>query len=57
MLLYNTNTVFKQNVGIPMKIDPVPFWPNLLFYVFESKDAQKLDFTRIPRAYRYHGTS
>ena len=57
MLLYNTNTVFKQNVGIPMEIDPAPFWPNLLFYVFKSKDAKKLDLIKIRRAYRYHGIS
>ena len=27
------NTVFKQNIGIPMRIDPAPFWTNLFLYL------------------------
>ena len=34
------NTVFKQNVGIPMRIDPVLFWTNLFLNFFGSKSIQ-----------------
>ena len=30
------NLVLKQDIGIPMGIDPAPFWANLFLYFFES---------------------
>ena len=31
------NSVFIQTVGIPMGIDPAPFWANLYLYKFEYR--------------------
>ena len=36
------NLVFQQCIGIPMGIDPAPFWANLYFYHFESEFVLKL---------------
>ena len=30
------NKVFQQSIGIPMGIDPAPFWANLFLYTYES---------------------
>jgi len=51
------NMVFRQDIGIPMGIDPAPFWANLFLYFFESKHVQTLVSQRSNRAYKYHGTS
>ena len=50
------NIVFKQDIGIPMGIDPAPFWANLFLYFFESKHVQTLVSKKSERAYKYHGT-
>ena len=44
------NLVFKQCIGIPMGIDPAPFWANLYLYHFESEFIIKLS-----RIDRYRG--
>ena len=31
------NCVLKQDIGIPMGIDPAPFWANLFLYTYESE--------------------
>merc|ERR1711911_254094 len=36
------NLVFRQSIGIPMGIDPAPFWANLYLYYFESKFITKM---------------
>ena len=51
------NLVFKQDIGIPMGIDPAPFWANLFLYHFESKYVQSLISAGSDRAYRFHATS
>ena len=51
------NLVFQQIIGIPMGIDPAPFWANLFLYFFEEKYIKLLISSRSNRAYRYHGTS
>ena len=51
------NMVFRQDIGIPMGIDPAPFWANLFLYFFESKHVQTLVSQKSDRAYKYHGTS
>ena len=51
------NLVFKQDIGIPMGIDPAPYWANLFLYFFESKHVQQLVSKGSKRAYKYHGTS
>ena len=44
------NLVFRQCIGIPMGIDPAPFWANLYLYHFESKF-----ITKMSRSERYRG--
>ena len=51
------NLVFKQDIGIPMGIDPTPFWENLFLYYYESKFVQSLISAGSDRAFRYHGTN
>ena len=51
------NLVFKQDIGIPMGIDPAPFWANLILYFYESKFVQSLISAGSDRAFRYHGTN
>ena len=48
--------MFKQDIGIPMGIDPAPFWANLFLYFFESKYVTSLVSQGSPRAFKYHGT-
>ena len=52
-----SNLVFKQVIGIPMGIDPAPYWPNLfLYYFFRSKYLQQLISKGSPRVYKFHET-
>ena len=51
------NLVFKQDIGIPMGIDPAPFWANLFLYFYENKFIQQLVTNKSPRAFMYHSTS
>ena len=44
------NLVFLQNIGIPMGIDPAPFWANLYLYHYESEF-----ITRLSKSERYRG--
>ena len=49
------NTVFRQDIGIPMGMDPAPFWANLHLYSSENKFISKLRSQRSNRAFLYHG--
>ena len=51
------NLVFKQDIGIPMGIDPAPFWANLFLYYFESKYVQLLISAGSEKAFKFHATS
>ena len=51
------NLVFKQDIGIPMGIDPAPFWANLFLYHYESKFVQSLISAGSDRAFKYHGVN
>ena len=48
------NIVMLQIIGIPMGIDPAPFWANLFLYFYENKFIKNLLTTDIIRTYRYH---
>ena len=48
------NQVFRQAIGIPMGIDPAPFWANLFLYYFESKYVQSLISLGSTRAFNFH---
>ena len=37
------NVVMRQNIGIPMGIDPAPFWANLFLYTYEHDYIKKTD--------------
>jgi len=48
------NHILRQNIGIPMGIDPAPFWANLFLYQYESKYVQNLVSNSSPSAYNFH---
>ncbi len=50
------NMIFQQVIGIPMGIDPAPFWANLFLYHYENKFIQSLISTGSKRAFYYHST-
>ena len=50
------NLMFKQDIGIPMVIEPASFWANLFLYFFYSKHIQNLISKKLTRAYKYHAT-
>ena len=47
------NLVFRQCIGIPMGIDPAPFWANLYLYSFESKFIKRLITTEPYRGFKF----
>ena len=47
------NLLFKQCIGIPMGIDPAPFWANLHLYAYEYKFIKSLMSVDKPRAMRF----
>ena len=51
------NVVMKQIIGIPMGIDPAPFWANLFLYRYESIYISELIKSDKIKAKKYHGTS
>ena len=50
------NLIVAQTIGIPMGIDPAPFWANLYLSKHECDFISKLIKTDIARAKRFHGT-
>ena len=50
------NTVFLQCIGIPMGIDPAPFWANLFLYWYENKYICSLSSLNDKRIYKFHST-
>ena len=50
-----SNLILRQSIGIPMGIDPAPFWANLYLYFYEEKHVTTLMKTDPFRArlYRY----
>ncbi len=51
------NILLTQVIGIPMGIDPAPFWANLYLYSYECKYINDLLRTDKIRALKYHGCS
>ena len=49
------NRVLLQTIGIPMGIDPAPFWANLYLHRHEYRFMSKLIHTDIARARKFHG--
>ena len=50
------NTVFTQCIGIPMGIDPAPFWTNLYLYYFKSEFITNLIKANKHKGLTFHGT-
>ena len=50
-------SVFIQTIGIPMGIDPAPFWANLYLHQFETRFMNDLRKSDIETARKFHGCS
>ena len=50
------NIVMRQKIGIPMGIDPAPFWANLFLYTYEHEYIQKLIKEDRVKAKHFHST-
>ena len=50
------NSVFIQTIGIPMGIDPAPFWANLYLYKFEYRFMKSFGSSDVT-ARKFHGCS
>ena len=50
------NTVLRQAIGIPMGIDPAPFWANLFLYAYETNYMSNLISSDKAKARRFHST-
>lgn len=51
------NMLLTQIIGIPMGMDPAPFWANLYLYWYECKYINTLITTNKVTALKYHGCS
>ena len=50
------NIVMRQKIGIPMGIDPAPFWANLFLYTYEHNYIKELIKTDRVKAKHFHST-
>ena len=50
------NIVMRQKIGIPMGIDPAPFWANLFLYAYEHDYIRKLIKEDRVKAKHFHST-
>jgi len=50
------NIVLRQVIGIPMGIDPAPFWANLFLYYYEEQFMKTLISSDKVKARRFHAT-
>ena len=50
------NATIKQTIGIPMGIDPAPFWANLFLYSYEEKYMTALILSDKVKARHFHST-
>ena len=50
------NTVMRQKIGIPMGIDPAPFWANLFLYTYEHDYIKNLIKEDRVKAKHFHST-
>ena len=50
------NTVLRQAIGIPMGIDPAPFWANLFLYAYEVRYMSDLIASDKVKARHFHST-
>ena len=50
------NSLLRQKIGIPMGINPVPFWANLFLYTYENKYMLQLISNNKIKASRFRAT-
>ena len=50
------NILLRQRVGIPMGIDPAPFWANLFLYTYENEFVSNLVSNNKALARKFHST-
>ena len=50
------NSLLRQKIGIPMRIDPAPFWANLLLCTFENEYVSELISNDKVKASHFHAT-
>jgi len=50
------DTTLRQAIGIPMGIDPAPFWANLFLYTYEEEYMSSLILTNKMKARHFHST-
>ena len=50
------NVVMRQAIGIPMGIDPAPFWANLFLYQYEQRYMTQLIISDKVKARHFHST-
>ncbi len=50
------NVVLRQAIGIPMGIDPAPFWANLFLYRYEERYMTELISSDKKKARHFHST-
>ena len=51
------NTIMQQTIGIPMGIDPAPFWANLFLYTYEQDYMNIQIHNDKVKARHFHGTN
>ena len=50
------NLLLKQKIGIPMGIDPAPFWAKLVLYTYENECMSELNSNDKVKACHFHAT-
>ena len=50
------NSLLRQKMGIPMGIDPAPFWANLFLYTYENEYMSELISNDKVKARHFHAT-
>ena len=50
------NSLLRQKIGIPMGIDPAPFWANLFLYTYENEYLPELISNDKVKACHFHAT-
>ena len=48
------NSLLRQKIGIPMGIDPTPFWVSLFFYTYENEYMSELISNDKVKARHFH---
>ena len=50
------NSLLRQKIGMPLRIDPASFWANLFLYTYENEYMSELILTDKGKACHFHAT-